>query len=94
MENLIQDGEMLAFQGSHCKVRKTGWGRPCQSLAGERLEALYFYRLSICFAGADYRERLNSLSLTHMLRFYGWLMEEGSLQTLGEDISIQEYYWW
>ena len=61
------------------KVRKTGRGRPCQSLAGERPGLATFTDSAFGLGGADYRERLNSLSLTHMLRFYGWLLQEREL---------------
>ena len=61
------------------KVRKKGLGgaMPVSSRRAPGLAT--FTDSAFGLAGADYRERLNSLSLTHMLRFYGWLLQEREL---------------
>lgn len=67
------------------KVKKKRGGeavRPGERLAGVSRRVAWacnFYRLSIQAWGADYRERLNSLSFTHMFLLYGWLLQERSL---------------
>lgn len=79
------------------KVRKKGWGRPSKSLAGERPGLATFTDSAFRLGGADYRERLNSLSLTHMFLFYGWLLRERSLHvsTYEEERYFQlKEYWW
>lgn len=48
------------------KVRKKGWGKPRQPRAGEQPGLATFTDSALRLRGADYRERLNSLSLTHI----------------------------
>lgn len=47
--------------------------------------------------GADYRQRLNSLSFTHMFLCYGWLLQERDLHVSAWEeeryFQLKEYWW-
>lgn len=77
MENLIQDGKCLLSKESHCQSQEDRVGQAMIMESGLGLLLLQTQHLGS-------RELITGkikqpVSHTHMLRFYGWLMEEREL---------------